>query len=402
MRVLRWPGGSVLAAVALLWASLGVAPNVAAASAPAQQAPPAVKAGVVIKSATTGFIHTCALSTTGAVLCWGYNGDGELGNGTTTDSAKPLPVSGLKRGVRAISAGSYFTCALTAKRAVKCWGSNSYGQLGNNTTTNSAKPVPVYGLDKGVVSINAGSSFACALTEKGAVKCWGANTYGQLGNNSTTSSAKPVAVKGFAKGGLGLGLGGYHGCAITSKHGAKCWGYNAEGELGDNSKVDSLTPVAVYGLDKGVRALRGGSYTTCALTTKDAVKCWGYNGDGELGDGTTTGSPKPVAAYRLNKNIEAIAYGDIHGCALNTKGIVKCWGYNGYGALGDNSTVTSSKPVTVYNMGATIDSITAGGYHSCAVTTKGAVKCWGFNTYGELGDGTTVTSHKPVKVVGLT
>jgi alpha-tubulin suppressor-like RCC1 family protein len=354
---------------------------------------------LVAKAVSTGFLHSCALTTKGAVKCWGYNGEGELGNVTKADSPVPVGVAGLGKNVKAISSGSYFSCALTVKGAVKCWGSNNYGQLGDNTTTNSVTPVAVYGLSKGIKAISAGNFFACALTTKGGVKCWGANTYGQLGNGLTTGSAKPVSVSGLGKGVKGLAGGGYHTCALTTKGAPKCWGYNGEGELGDNTKVNSAVPVAVYSLTKGVKALSVGAYSTCALTTKSKVTCWGYNGDGELGDGTTTSSLKPVATVGLGK-IKAIAYGDIHGCALNTSGLVKCWGYNGYGALGDNTTTTTATPVELYNPGGKIKAIAAGGYHSCAVTTKGAIKCWGFNAYGELGDGTVTTSHKPVPVVG--
>jgi alpha-tubulin suppressor-like RCC1 family protein len=150
-----------------------------------------------------------------------------------------------------------------------------------------------------------------------------------------------------------------------------------------------------------VKSLSAGSYSTCALTTRGAVKCWGYNGDGELGNNTTTSSTKPVAAHGLTRKVKAIAFGDIHGCALTTAGQVKCWGYNGYGAVGDNTTTSSPRAVGVYNMGAKINGIAAGGYHSCALTTRGLVKCWGFNAYGQLGDGTVTTSHKPVGVFGL-
>ncbi|HEX5335432.1 MAG TPA: hypothetical protein VFW55_06090 [Propionicimonas sp.] len=355
---------------------------------------------LVFKAVSAGFVDTCALTKKGGVKCWGYNGDGELGNGTTVDSAVPVGVSGLGKNVKAISSGSYFTCALTTKGAVKCWGSNSYGQLGDNTTTNSTVPVAVYGLGKGIKAISAGNFFACALTTKGKVLCWGANSYGQLGNGTTTSSAKPVPVSGLGKGIKSLGAGGYHACALTTKGAPKCWGYNGEGELGDNTKVNSAVPVAVYSLSKGIKAITAGSYTTCGLTTKNTVKCWGYNGDGELGNGTTTSSLKPVATVGLGKKVKSIAYGDIHGCAVNSSGLVKCWGYNGYGALGDNTTTSTSKPVEAYSMGAKIKALATGGYHSCALTTKGAIKCWGFNAYGQLGNNTLTTSHKPVGVFG--
>jgi alpha-tubulin suppressor-like RCC1 family protein len=396
-------GAAVLIAISgSLVLGLGSAPAVAVASGPAPGLLPAATAGnVSAKSITAGFVHSCALTTKGAVECWGYNGEGELGDNTTTNSPKPVPVYGLGKKVKAITAGSYFTCALTTKGAVMCWGSNNYGQLGDNTTTSSNKPVAVFGLDKGVASISAGNFFACAVTTKGAAKCWGANTYGQLGDNTTTGSPKPVAVYGLSKGVKVVAGGGYHTCALTKKGAVKCWGYNGEGEIGDNTKVNSPKPVPVYGITKGIKAVRGGAYHTCAVTSKGAVKCWGYNGDGELGDGTNTSSTKPVTAFGLTKGIKAITVGDIHSCAITTKGAVKCWGYNGYGALGDNTTTTSNKPVGVYNLGKKVKSISGGGYHTCAVTTKGTAKCWGFNAYGQLGDNTTTTSHRPVAVFGI-
>ena len=314
--------------------------------------------------------------------------------------ATPASAATPKMVFKAISVGFVDSCALTTKGAVKCWAYNGEGELGNGTKVDSAVPVGVSGLGKNVKAISSGSYFTCALTTKGAVKCWGANTYGQLGNGTTAASPKPVAVSGLGKGVKALGAGGYHACAVTTKGAPKCWGYNGEGELGDNTKVNSAVPVAVYSLSKGIKAIAAGSYTTCAHTTKNTVKCWGYNGDGELGDGTTTSSLKPVLAGGLGNKVKAMAYGDIHGCAVNTSGSVKCWGYNGYGALGDNTTTTSSKPVGVYNIGAKIKGVAAGGYHSCALTTKGAIKCWGFNAYGQLGDNTTTTSHKPVGVFG--
>ena len=378
------------------------APGVAVIS-PVPGVVPAATAGKVrAKAITTGFVHRCARTTKGAFKCWGYNGEGELGDNTLVDSAKPVPVHGLTKGVKAISAGTYFTCALSTKGAVSCWGSNTFGQLGDSTTTDSATPVAVTGLTRGIKAISAGNFFACALTTRGAVTCWGANSYGQLGNNTTVPSARPVAVHGFSKGVKGLGSGGFHSCALTTKGAVKCWGYNAEGELGDNTMVNSATPVLVHGLRRGVKQISSGSYSTCALTRKGAVTCWGHNGEGELGNNTTTRSTRPVPTSGLNKGIKAIAVGDVHGCALTRSGVVKCWGSNRFGALGDNRRTTHSpKPVKVAKMGKKVKGITAGGYHSCAVTTKGAAKCWGFNAYGQLGNDTLSISLKPVSVIGI-
>ena len=158
----------------------------------------------------------------------------------------------------------------------------------------------------------------------------------------------------------------------------------------------------VHGLRWGVKQISSGSYSTCALTRKGAVRCWGHNGEGELGNNTTTRSTRPVPTSGLNKGIKAIAVGDVHGCALTRSGVVKCWGSNRFGALGDNRMTTHSpKPVKVAKMGKKVKGITAGGYHSCAVTTRGAAKCWGFNAYGQLGNDTLSISLKPVSVIGI-
>ena len=397
--VRRGVGLVAIASAALIGIAAAAPPAVAGNGAPRTIQAAAVSGGHA-KAVATGFVHSCALTTKGAVVCWGYNGDGELGNGTSVNSPVPVAVTGLGKGVKAISAGSYATCALTTKGAVKCWGSNVYGQLGNNTKTNSSVPVQVYGLGKGVKAISSGNFSTCAVTSKGAVKCWGANNFGQLGDGTTTDSAKPIQPVGLGKKVKAVGAGGYHACAVTTSGKAKCWGYNGEGEVGDNTVVNAAVPVPVYALGK-VKAISGGSYHTCALTTKGAVKCWGYNGEGELGNGATISSRKPVDVSGLGKKVKALSVGDLHSCAVTTSGSIRCWGYNGYGSLGDNTVVNASVPVPVYALGGTGRAVSAGGYHSCAVTTKGKVKCWGFNAYGELGDTTTTSSSKPVAVVGL-
>jgi alpha-tubulin suppressor-like RCC1 family protein len=154
-----------------------------------------LSSGVV--SISAGWDHTCAVTSTGAVECWGYNGYGQLGDNTTTYRPVPVGVVGLSSGVVSVSAGAAHTCALTSTGAVKCWGSNGSGQLGDNTTTDSPVPVDVVGLSSGVVSVSAGQNDTCALTSTGAVKCWGYNGYGQLGDNTTTDSHVPVDVVGF-------------------------------------------------------------------------------------------------------------------------------------------------------------------------------------------------------------
>ncbi len=349
---------------------------------------------------TTGAGHTCALTSSGGIKCWGYNYDGELGNGTYTNSSTPVNVSGLTSGVSSVSAGTYHTCALTSSGGVKCWGSNYNGQLGNSSYTSSSTPVSVTGLTNGVSAVSAGASHACALTSSGGVKCWGSNGYGQLGNGSSTSSSTPVDVTGLTSGVSSVSAGTYHTCALTSSGGVKCWGRNSYGQLGNSSYTNSSTPVNVTGLTTGASAVSAG-YHTCALTSSGGVKCWGTNYDGELGNGTYTTSSSPVDATGLTSGTAAVSAGSYHTCALTSSGGVKCWGTNYDGQIGNGTYTTSSIPMDVSGLANSVSAVSAGGSHSCALTSSGGIKCWGDNYYGQLGNGTNSDSPTPASVINF-
>jgi alpha-tubulin suppressor-like RCC1 family protein len=209
----------------------------------------------------------------------------------------PIDVSGLTSGVSAIATGAYHTCALTSSSIVKCWGYNSSGQLGNGSTTNRLTPVNVSGIS-GVSAIAMGFSHTCALTSGGEVKCWGENYYGQLGNNTSgtgTNRLTPVDVTDLTSGVSAIAAGLWRTCALTSGGGVKCWGYNSShGLLGDGTTTPHNTPVNVSGLASGVSAIAMGYSHTCALTSNSGVKCWGYNGNGQLGNNSTTSSSTPI------------------------------------------------------------------------------------------------------------
>jgi alpha-tubulin suppressor-like RCC1 family protein len=180
-------------------------------------------------------------------------------------------------GLGKIVVGTAHKCALTAPGGVKCWGYNYYGQLGDNTTTQRLTPVDVSGLSNGVTAIAAGNSHTCALTVAGGVKCWGYNFYGQLGDNTVIQRLTAVDVLGLTSGVTAIAAGIYHSCALNTAGGVKCWGYNSDGELGDTTTTQRLTPVDVAGLASGVISITAGELHTCAQTTARGVKCWGYD-----------------------------------------------------------------------------------------------------------------------------
>ncbi len=354
----------------------------------------------------SGEDHTCALTTGGAVQCWGSNSNGQLGNGTTTDSTAPVQVSGLTTGVQAIAAGGDTSCAVTTAGAVKCWGYNGDGQLGNGSTVDSNVPVQVSGLTSGVKAIASGGGLGgfghtCALTTGGGVQCWGSNSNGQLGNGTTTDSTTPVPVSDLTSGIKAISAGGFNACALTTTGAVQCWGFGGDGELGNGDTVDSSTPVQVTGLTSGVQALGTGTYHSCAVTAGGGVQCWGYNPSGELGNGTTTDSTTPVPVTGLTSGVADVTAAEDHSCALTTGGGVQCWGYNADGELGNGANSDSSTPVQVTGLTSGIQAVSAGGYHTCSIATGGHVQCWGYNGFGELGNGTTTNSNVPVGVSGF-
>lgn len=355
-----------------------------------------------VQQISTGNFHTCAIVAGGA-QCWGYNYDGQLGNGNYLDSGSPVPVVGLASGVTAISSGGYHTCVIVYG-SVKCWGRNPDGELGNGSIADSNVPVTVLGLSA-VVAIYAGQFHTCATTASGVVRCWGWNGYGQLGDGTltATNTGLPTTVSGIAGGVTMLAGGGLHTCALISGA-VKCWGYNLDGELGNGSTADSHVPVNVNGLS-GISSIAAGLYHTCAIASGGAVQCWGYNSKGQLGNNsvTATGAGAVVAVTGIASGATALAGGGYHTCAIIT-GVEKCWGDNEIGALGIGSLTDSHVPVAVSGLSSGVTAITAGTFHSCALLTVGSAhqaRCWGDNVDGEMGLADMIYQSTPVLVTGL-
>jgi alpha-tubulin suppressor-like RCC1 family protein len=359
-----------------------------------------LSSGVVALAA--GDYHTCALMDAAhnrAVKCWGWNSSGQLGDGTTTNRTTPVDVGGLT-GVTALVAGDFHTCALTSGGGIKCWGENSSNQLGDGTSTQRNAPWDVISLGGSANALSAGRVHTCAVVS-GMAKCWGDNGYGQLGNSSITTSSIPVTVSGLTSGTTAVAAGGDHSCALVSGGGAKCWGNNNSGQLGDGTVTQRSIPVDLNSLGKGIITMAAGWQHTCVVTADGGVQCWGINGDGQLGDGTTTSRSTPVNVSSLASGFSVLAAGRWHTCAGTATGGVKCWGRNATGQLGNNSNTPSTTPVNVSNLTGGVKALAAGWYHTCALTNDGGVKCWGDNGYGELGDGSGTQQRTPVNVSGL-
>ena len=352
------------------------------------------------KMATT--THSIFLRNDGSVRVWGNNSKGQLGNGTTVDSATPAQVSGELSGITAVAAGNDFTLALKNDGTVWAWGNNDNGQLGDGSTTQRTSPVQVGGLaGMKIVAIAAGFDHAVALKNDGTVWAWGNNSKGQLGNGTTVDSATPVPV-GWLSGIITISAGFRYTVALNYDKTVWTWGNNSNGQLGNNTTADSVSPVPVLGLSN-VTAISAGYDHTVALInefTAFSVWTWGNNGNSQLGadKATLPYSATPVKVNGLSQ-VTAIAAGFDHSAVVNNNGTVWAWGNNGNGQLGaDKATLAdSATPVQVRGL-SNIIAIAAGNSDNVALKNDGTVWAWGNNSNGQLGNGTTSESANPAQI----
>lgn len=356
---------------------------------------------VTLAAVSAGGIHSCGVAAGGVAYCWGWNTRGQLGDGTSgTERWLPVRVVGDAR-FAAVSAGDRYTCALTAAGAAYCWGLNGWGQLGDGTTTDRSSPVLVVG-GLSFRTVTAGFRQTCAVAASGDTYCWGLNRVGQLGDGTTTDQSHPVRVAGgvtFAA----VSAGDFHTCGVTGAGAAYCWGANGDGQLGDGSTTNRLTPspVQVAG-EVRFAAVSAGGFHTCGTTAAGAAYCWGANSEGQLGDGSAASRTRPVLVAG-GTSYTAVSAGTGHTCGITAAGAAYCWGLNVQGQLGDGTTTSRRRPVPVAGdlRFLAVDAGGSGqalGFHSCALTAAGAAYCWGQNARGQLGDGTTNDRTHPVPV----
>jgi alpha-tubulin suppressor-like RCC1 family protein len=392
-----------------------------------------------------GDTHTCAVLPSGNFKCWGNNVYGELGDGDSASRgtapgemgiALPLTPLGAGRKIRQLASYGQHTCAVFEDGAAKCWGHNPFGELGTGDAFDrgadiskmgdALSPIPL-GTGRTVQQIAVGDSHSCALLDNGDVKCWGYNASGQLGYGDTTTRGDSVQL-GDALPSVDLGhvppvraiaAGESRSCAIFDDGSIKCWGHNVAGELGIGGTADhggnstdmgDALPFVQLGTNVRVESLVVGATHTCALLSDHRVKCWGYNPSGALCDGDVTprgqdllemGDHLPFASLGTGRTALALEAGYDFSCAILDNNTVKCWGANSGGELGLGSTgnygntmasIGDSLPALDLGTGDRLIGIASGRNHSCVMFEGGAVKCWGQNGLGQLGHGDTKTT----------
>ena len=374
------------------------------------------------KQISAGGDHVCGIASNDWAYCWGGNWAGQLGDGTSNDSSTPVAVSQgvipIGATIKQISAGAGHTCVIASNDLAYCWGNNGVGQLGDGTTNYSSTPVAV---SQGIIptgatikQISASFDYTCAIAGDDWAYCWGSDVLG-----SVVVSAAPMAVgQGAIPNSIGIksiSTGGVHACIIASNDLAYCWGDNQSGQLGNNTFNDANVPVAVTGALSGVAVKQittnfdfsGDTNSTCVIAVAGQAYCWGSNGYGQLGLGTVGASqPTPQAVTGVLSGVvtKQISAGFLSVCAIaDNNSQVYCWGNNWFGQLGDGTFDDSPIPVAVAGAlsGVAVKQISSGGYFategsfSCAIAGSGQAYCWGWNG-SSAGD--TIDSEVPVWV----
>lgn len=340
---------------------------------------------------SAGGRHACAVTEIGKIYCWGENDHGQLGDGTTSNRSTPVAVDGVDSAV-AVAVGAFHSCGLLDDGTVLCWGKNQSGQLGNGTSNGkSPNPVAVEGLDS-AVAISVGLDSTCALVDGGGVRCWGRNEQGQLGDGSTENRSSPVEVRGIDSA-VSVSTSGFHTCAVLEEGPARCWGSNKFGQLGNGENgrdAASPTPVSVADIESAVSVSTTAITVvarTCAVLADGGVRCWGTTTPGDGGHSEWNSTPVAIddldSATTISTSVSA---GPGCSCAVLEHGEVQCWGVNGEGQLGDGTTEVRSRPTAVEEIDSAV-TVSTGGRHTCARLANGDIRCWGSNHHGELGIG---------------
>jgi alpha-tubulin suppressor-like RCC1 family protein len=381
----------------------------------------AEQAGSASRSLQAGWIdaghdHSCAVLADGSAACWGSDVLGQLGNGPAITDSQPTasPVA-LPSGRRAVSitAGGLHACAILDDGSAVCWGYDAEGQLGNGPGLTDVQPAPspvTLPPGRTAVAISAGNIHTCAVLDDGSATCWGSDGNGQLGNGAVTGdqpSPSPVALPP-GRTAVAITAGDAHTCAVLDDGSAACWGFDVLGQVGDGSgfSLERPSPSRVaLPAGRTAVAISAGDAHTCAVLDDGSAACWGLDVTGQLGNGAVTGSQASPTAVAIppGRRAVAITAGGAHTCATLEGGSVACWGLDDHGQVG-NGPVTgdqASPAAVALRLGRTAVAISAGSRHVCAVLDDGSAVCWGLDDRGQLGNGAPVLDQADPSVAQL-
>ena len=348
-------------------------------------------------------LNTCAILGDGTLKCWGNGASGRLGIGSSVSHNTPQIVnfgSGLT--AVSVSVNQEHTCAILDGGSLNCWGTGSGGKLGHGTGDYMVSPATVnLGSGRTAVSVSPGQDHTCAILDNGAVSCWGIGSSGQLGNGATSSTAIPMLTSslGVNRTAVAISSGYTHTCAILDNGLVSCWGNGNYGQIGNGAISGKTTPTLTssLGANRTAVAISSGQDHTCAILDNGSVSCWGSNSYGSLGNGGNSNQNTPQTVnLGLGRTAVIVSAGFSSTCAVLDDASLTCWGYNGVGQLGIGTTTHHNTPQTVdFGLGRTVVSVNVGGAHSCAVLNDGSLTCWGSNSNGQFGDGTFQNRLEP-------
>jgi alpha-tubulin suppressor-like RCC1 family protein len=363
----------------------------------------------IIKTASA---FSCSLANN-EMKCWGNSMSGQLGIGSLTTQITPQPVSfGFGAYATEISLGyGEHACAIINDGSARCWGAGQFGKIGDGTGDNKQSPSPVafsqkFASNTTATAISAGDQHTCAILNYGNVSCWGRGAGSAIGiplNNNDQNFPQPTNSLGVGRTALNISLGYQFACAILDNGLVSCWGGGGDGQMGNGNNAESNpipTPTSSLGANRTAVAIASGTTHTCVILDNGSVSCWGQNSYGALGRGTEGGySSNPALTNSLgpNRTAVSISAGYANTCVVLDNGEAKCWGYNGAGQLGDGTTTSQYSPTTVLmSSELRFSSIDISSGHNCAVFENGHATCWGYNTYGQYGDGSLSTRIVPL------
>jgi len=343
-----------------------------------------------------GTYHTVALKSDGTLWTWGQNNYGQLGNGNTGTNINTPTQAGSATNWSSISVKGYYSTALKSDGTLWTWGRNNYGQLGNgNTGTNINTPTQV-GSATNWSSVSAGSYHVTALKSDGTLWTWGRNIFGELGNGTNIDTNTPTQV-GSATNWSSVAVGAFHTVALKNDGTLWTWGQNNYGQLGNGTNINTNTPTQV-GSATNWSSVAAGTYYTIAIKSDGTLWTWGRNSDGQLGNGTTGGNINTPIQVGSATNWSSVSPSVSHAVAIKSDGTLWSWGRNTYGQLGNETTAVFTSTPTQVGSATNWSSVSTGFYHTTTVKSDNSVWTWGYNLYGQLGDGSNTQRNTPTDI----